>query len=118
MAGGTNARGSRRPTRTASVVVPFPRGVSDARLDLARFVPSGRSILLAFAIVLMMIAAQQLLTSGAVELATSLFGEGVVEEWIASVLTELAVSPLWALSAVTLFLGLRDYPSRAQTASA
>lgn len=77
-----------------------------------------RRFRLAFAIVLMMIAAQQLLTSGAVELATSLFGEGVVEEWIASVLTELAVSPLWALSAVTLFLGLRDYPSRAQTASA
>ncbi len=51
MAGGTNERGSRRPTRTASVVVPFPRGVSDARLDLARFVPSGRSLLLAFAIV-------------------------------------------------------------------
>jgi len=77
-----------------------------------------RRFRLAFAIVILMLVAEELLTRGAVELATSLFGEGVVEEWIASVLTELAVSPLWALSAVTLFLALRDYPSRAQTASA
>ena len=51
MAGGRTERGSRRPTRAASVVVPFPRGVSDARLDLARFVPSGRSLLVAFVLV-------------------------------------------------------------------
>ena len=34
--------------RAASVVVPFPRGAAGARLDLARFVPSGRSLLVAF----------------------------------------------------------------------
>ena len=37
-------RGSRRQATAASVVVPFPRGASGARLDLVRFVPSGRSL--------------------------------------------------------------------------
>jgi cell division protein FtsQ len=45
MAGGRSARGSRRHVAAASVVVPFPRGAAGARLDLARFVPSGRSLL-------------------------------------------------------------------------
>jgi cell division protein FtsQ len=46
MAGGRSVRGSRRHGAAASVVVPFPRGAAGARLDLARFVPSGRSLLL------------------------------------------------------------------------
>jgi len=50
MARGRTERGSRRRTRAASVVVPFPRASGD-RLDLARFVPSGRSLLLGFALV-------------------------------------------------------------------
>ena len=37
-------RGSRRHAAAASVVVPFPRGAAGARLDLVRFVPSGRSL--------------------------------------------------------------------------
>ena len=45
MAGGRSARGSRRHAAAASVVVPFPRDAAGARLDLARFVPSGRSLL-------------------------------------------------------------------------
>ena len=45
MAGGRGARGSRRHAAAASVVVPFPRDAAGARLDLARFVPSGRSLL-------------------------------------------------------------------------
>jgi cell division protein FtsQ len=45
MVGGRSARGSRRHAAAASAVVPFPRGASGARLDLARFVPSGRSLL-------------------------------------------------------------------------
>ena len=45
MAGGRGVRGSRRHVAAASVVVPFPRGTAGARLDLARFVPSGRSLL-------------------------------------------------------------------------
>jgi cell division septal protein FtsQ len=44
MAGGRSARGSRRHAAAASVVVPFPRDAAGARLDLARFVPSGRSL--------------------------------------------------------------------------
>jgi cell division protein FtsQ len=51
MAGGRTGRGSRRRTRAASVVVPFPRGDVGDRLDLARFVPSGRSLLVGFALV-------------------------------------------------------------------
>ena len=51
MAGGRTERGSRRRTRAASVVVPFPGGEAGNRLDLARVVPSGRSLLLVFALV-------------------------------------------------------------------
>jgi cell division protein FtsQ len=48
MAGGRSERGSRRHAAAASVVVPFPRGAAGARLDLVRFVPSGRSLLATF----------------------------------------------------------------------
>lgn len=51
MVGGRVERGSRRRTRAASVVVPFPRGATGDRLDLVRLVPSGRSLLFAFALV-------------------------------------------------------------------
>jgi len=51
MVGGRVDGGSRRRTRAASAVVPFPRsGVGD-RPELARLVPSGRSLLLVFALV-------------------------------------------------------------------
>lgn len=52
MVGGRIERGSRRRARAASVVVPFPRGATGDRLDLARFAPSGRSLLIGFALVL------------------------------------------------------------------
>ena len=48
--GGRAERGSRPRTRAVSVVVPFPRREPGDRHALVRFVPSGRSILLAFAI--------------------------------------------------------------------
>lgn len=51
MVGGRSEGGSRRSTRAASVVVSFPRSTPGARLDLARFVPSGRSLLVSFGIV-------------------------------------------------------------------
>jgi cell division septal protein FtsQ len=51
MAGGRTERGSRRHGRAASVVVPFPRGGTGDRLDLVRFVPSGRSLAVGFALV-------------------------------------------------------------------
>jgi cell division protein FtsQ len=57
MAGGRTGRGSRRRTRAASVVVPFPRGEAGDRLDLARLVPTGRSLLLGFALVVAVLAA-------------------------------------------------------------
>jgi cell division protein FtsQ len=51
MAGGRTERGSRRRARAASVVVPFPRSEAGDRLDLARLLPSGRSLLIGFALV-------------------------------------------------------------------
>ena len=51
MTGGRTERRSRRHARAASAVVPFPRRAAGDRLRLARFVPSGRSLLAAFAIV-------------------------------------------------------------------
>ncbi|HSI98511.1 MAG TPA: FtsQ-type POTRA domain-containing protein [Gaiellaceae bacterium] len=57
MAGGRTERGPRRRTRAASVVVPFPRGAAGDRLDLARLVPSGRSLLVAFGVVVGVLAA-------------------------------------------------------------
>lgn len=57
MVGGRVDGGSRRRTRAVSAVVPFPRsGVGD-RLELARLVPSGRSLLLVFALVAGLLAA-------------------------------------------------------------
>jgi cell division protein FtsQ len=49
--GGRTGPGSRRRARAASAVVPLPRTSSGDRLDLARVVPSGRSLLATFAIV-------------------------------------------------------------------
>ena len=51
MAGGRTDRGSRRRARAASVVVPFPRSEPGDRLDLVRFVPSGRSLVVGFTLV-------------------------------------------------------------------
>ena len=47
MVGGRSERGSRRTVRAASVVVPFPRNTPGDRLDIARLVPSGHSLLVA-----------------------------------------------------------------------
>ena len=49
--GGRVERGSRPRARAASVVVPLPRRISGERLDLARLVPSGRSLGIALLIV-------------------------------------------------------------------
>ena len=49
--GGRIERESRRRARAVSVVVPFPRREAGGRLDLARVVPSGRSLLVSFALV-------------------------------------------------------------------
>ena len=52
MAGkGRTERRSRSREAAVSAVVPLPRAAGD-RLDLARFIPSGRSLLLAFALLL------------------------------------------------------------------
>jgi cell division protein FtsQ len=51
MAGGRTGRGSRRRTRAASVVVPFPHSPVGDRLDLARLAPSGRSLLVLAALI-------------------------------------------------------------------
>ena len=48
--GGRTERGSRQRAAAASAVVPLPRSGGD-RLDLARILPSGRSLLTAFGVV-------------------------------------------------------------------
>jgi cell division protein FtsQ len=50
--GGRTEPASRRHARAASDVVPLPRPVAGDRLDLARLVPSGRLLVLAFAVLL------------------------------------------------------------------
>ena len=51
MAGRGRPGGTERSrTRPASVVVPFPRAATADRLELAPFVPSGRSLLVGFAV--------------------------------------------------------------------
>jgi cell division protein FtsQ len=57
MVGGRALRGSRRRGRAANVVVPFPRAAAGARLDLAGLVPSGRALLVSFAVVAGAVAA-------------------------------------------------------------
>ncbi len=53
VAGGSKSRARSRPrARAASAVVPFPRSASGDRLELARIVPSGRSLLTGFLILL------------------------------------------------------------------
>ena len=55
--GGRVGGGSRRRARAPSVVVPLPLRQPGGRLDLARLVPSGRSLLLAVGLVLGTLAA-------------------------------------------------------------
>jgi cell division protein FtsQ len=59
--------------RTANVVVPFPRAIHGDRLELSRLVPSGRSLLIGFAllggVLLALVVARE----------TSLFGVSTIE---------------------------------------
>ena len=49
MAGGSKSRARSRPrARAANAVAPFPRSAAGDRLELARIVPSGRSLLVGF----------------------------------------------------------------------
>jgi hypothetical protein len=73
MAGGRSERGSRRTPRAASVVVPFPRGAAGDRLNVVRFVPSGRSLLVGAIVGVAGVAAYWLAVS------TSLFAVQRVE---------------------------------------
>jgi cell division protein FtsQ len=70
---GRAGREPRPRTRAASVVVPFPRTSSGDRLELGPLVPSGRSLLLAFAllggVLLALVVARE----------TSLFGVRTIE---------------------------------------
>jgi cell division protein FtsQ len=66
--GGRAGSGKRPRARTASVVVPFPRPARGDRLDLGRLVPTGRSLLVAFALLAGALAAW------AIAHETSLFG--------------------------------------------
>ena len=49
--GGSNQRGSRARTRARAIAVPVPRRLAAERVDLARFIPTGRSLATALLIV-------------------------------------------------------------------
>jgi cell division protein FtsQ len=66
-------REQRLRTRAASVVVPFPRTASGDRLELAPLVPSGRSLLIAFA------ALGAVLVTLVLARETSVFGVTTIE---------------------------------------
>ena len=55
--GGRTGPGSRRRAHAASAVVPLPRAPADDRLDLVRLVPSGRSLAIAFGLLVTAFAA-------------------------------------------------------------
>jgi hypothetical protein len=55
-----------------------------------------------------LLLAEDLLTSAAGSVSIWGLGDGIAGDWLASVLTGLLVSPLWALAAVIMFLELRD----------
>jgi hypothetical protein len=59
-----------------------------------------------------LLVAEDLLTRAAAGISEAATGEGFVREWVAATLTDLAVAPLYALAAVTLFLGLRKLAPR------
>jgi cell division protein FtsQ len=70
---GRAGREPRPRTRAASVVVPFPRAASGGRLELGPLVPSGRALLVAFAIL------GGVLLALVVARETSLFGIRTIE---------------------------------------
>lgn len=64
--GGRTEPGSRRRARAASAVVPLPQPTAGDRLDLVRLVPSGRSLLVAFAILAIAVGGYQVARATAV----------------------------------------------------
>jgi hypothetical protein len=59
-----------------------------------------------------LLLAEDLLTRAAAQVSEVATGDGFAREWVSSTLTNLAVAPLYALAAVTLFLGLRKLSPR------
>jgi cell division protein FtsQ len=97
---GRAGREQRPRARAASVVVPFPRTASGDRLELGPLVPSGRSLLIAFAVLggvlLSLVLARQ----------TSMFGvrtievsgaNGIVERQVLRALEDRSGESLFAL---------------------
>jgi hypothetical protein len=76
-----------------------------------------RRFWLVLGLILPILVLEDVLGNAAQSLSFWGLGDGWVGDWVGSVLANLATSPPYALAAVFLFLGLRDYPSSAQTAS-
>lgn len=107
-------RGSRRPARAASAVVPFPRGASGNRLDLARFVPSGRSMLATIALVAGAALAYWAAYSTSVFAVERIDVRGappVVEREVIAVTRDLSGQSLLQVDAVEVEGRLRALPS-------
>lgn len=114
MVGGRTARGSRRRTHAASVVVPFPRGTGGDRLELARLVPSGRSLALGFALLAGVLAAfwgARASSLFAVERVEVLGVPPVFEKEVRAVTAELVGTSLLAVDAAEVEERVRTLPS-------
>jgi hypothetical protein len=68
-------------------------------------------------LVLPMLIAQDALSSAAQSASIWGLGEGFLGDWVGALIANLLTSPFYAVAVTVLFFELRDYPSRAQTAS-
>jgi hypothetical protein len=68
-------------------------------------------------LLLPMLIAQDALSSAAQSASLWGLGEGFLGDWVGALIANLLTSPFYAVAVTVLFLELRDYPSRAQTAS-
>jgi cell division protein FtsQ len=107
-------RESRRSARAASVVVPFPRGEPGDRLELARFVPSGRSLLVSFGLVAAAILALWCARASSVFAVHEVVVEGAprpVERQVRAVTRPLLGESLLAVDAAEVAASVRALPS-------
>lgn len=111
---GRAGRNERPRTRAASVVVPFPRTASGDRLELGPLVPSGRSLLIAFAVLGGVLLALVLARE------TSLFGvrtievtgaDGVVRRQVLRTLEDRTGESLFALDLETARTAVTSLPT-------
>lgn len=113
MAGGRTGRASRRRTRAASAVVPFPQSAVGDRLDLARLVPSGRFLFVVAAVIAAVVSAYWLARESsvfAVERIQVLGASPTLEKQVRARTEGVVGSSLLDVDASTLAASVRGLP--------